>query len=387
MYANDITRITPPATLADLAALDATREVPYLKARCNRMGIHIPSPNPPPPEIIPYIERRLYEHNKRRSMFLSDCSGDYFEWKAIKEDLEEFISYLRSLNPVNHVNPLQNPSSEHRHKTEPKPDGNGTTLQTNDSERTKNEPEADQKRTETEPKVENAAQAPANPPVLNSQKLKLPEPGEPTEPAPETVQQYLIRLRDENPDMSLQQLQDLASKTILPKPEDSNLREYGSIYFDIYGPAKRARLDQLHPEVQQGLLLMLEDLSLQKLQRKLALPPPFGLYIMVSKSALRRFKIRHHTLETKRNRRSLHKQIQAVLTQPDLSDADFARVTDQLLKLRLVESGLKPDPDLAETKSLIDMIEKIRAGKLAERKIALAESKAGDAKKHSTRSS
>ncbi|HEY6227720.1 MAG TPA: hypothetical protein VI282_11420, partial [Verrucomicrobiae bacterium] len=308
----------------------------------------------------------------------SDCSGDYFEWKAIKEDLEEFISYLRS---------LQNSSLEKRHVSEPNPNQKRTTLQSNDPERTENEPEADQKRTETEPKVENAAQAPANPPVLNSQKLKLPEPGEPTEPAPETVQQYLIRLRDENPDMSLQQLQDLASKTILPKPEDSNLREYGSIYFDIYGPAKRARLDQLHPEVQQGLLLMLEDLSLQKLQRKLALPPPFGLYIMVSKSALRRFKIRHHTLETKRNRRSLHKQIQAVLTQPDLSDADFARVTDQLLKLRLVESGLKPDPDLAETKSLIDMIEKIRAGKLAERKIALAESKAGDAKKHSTRSS
>src|ERR1041385_4850364 len=123
MYANDITKITPPATLADLAALDATREVPYLKARCNRMGIHIPSPNPPPPEIIPYIERRLYEHNKRRSMFLSDCSGDYFEWKAIKEDLEEFISYLRS---------LQNSSLEKRHETEPKPDRNGTTLQTND---------------------------------------------------------------------------------------------------------------------------------------------------------------------------------------------------------------------------------------------------------------
>ena len=175
--------------------------------------------------------------------------------------------------------------------------------------------------------------------------------------------------------MSLQQLQDLASKTILHEPEESNLREYGNIYFDIYGPAKPARGDQLHPEVQQGLLLMLENLSLQKVQRKLALPPPFGLYIMVSKSALRRFKIRHHTLETKRTRRSLRKQIEAALIQPDLTDADFARVTDQLLKLRLVESGLKPDPDLAETKTLIDMLEKIRAGKIAERKIALAESK------------
>src|ERR1041385_657735 len=117
MYANDITKITPPTTLAELSALDATREVPYLKARCNRMGIHIPRPNPPPREIIPYIETRLIEHNNRRNTFLSDRSGDYFEWKAIKEDLEQFISYLSSLNPansVNLVNPVQNSSSDQR---------------------------------------------------------------------------------------------------------------------------------------------------------------------------------------------------------------------------------------------------------------------------------
>jgi hypothetical protein len=376
MYANDITKITPPATLADLAALDATREVPYLKARCNRMGIHIPNPNPLPPEIIPYIERRLAEHNKRRAMFLSDRSGDYFEWKAIQEDLEQFISYLDSLNPVNLVNPLQNPSSEQADDTEPKSNHPG--LKPNHPEpkpaqnRTDSEPKAAQNRTETEPKVENAAQAPANPPLPKSQNPKTPEP---TEPAPETVQQYLVRLRDENPDMSIEQLQDLASKTLLPKPEESNLREYGSIYFDIYGPAKRVRIDKLSPYVQLQFIQMLEDFSLQRIQRQLMLPPPFGLYLIVSKSALRRFKIRYHASEAKRNRRALRQQIEALLTQPDLSDAEFARATDQLLKLRLLESGLKPDPDLTETKTLIDMLEKIRAGKIAERKIALAESK------------
>jgi len=107
MYSNDIFKMTPPATLAELAALDATREIPYLKARCNRMGIHIPTPNPTSSEIIPHIETRLSKHVAIGPRALSDRSGDYFEWKAIKEDLEEFITYLRSLNRVNLVNPVQ----------------------------------------------------------------------------------------------------------------------------------------------------------------------------------------------------------------------------------------------------------------------------------------
>jgi hypothetical protein len=339
------------------------------------MGIHIPRPNPPPREIIPYIETRLIEHNNRRNTFLSDRSGDYFEWKAIKEDLEQFISYLSSLNPansVNLVNPVQNSSSDQRRAAELNPDQNRTALQTNDPARTKNEPETDQMRTETEPKVENAAQAPAIASAPNSKNPKTPEP---TEPARETREQYLDRLNKEIPNMSPQQLQELASKTILPKPEESNIEQYGSMYFRIYGPPKRVRIDNLHAEVQRWMFQMLEDLSLEKVQRQLMLPPPFGHYIIVSKSALRRFKLRHQAHEAKRNQLSLRKQISAILSQPDLPDTDFARVTDQLLKLRVVESGLKPDPDLKETKILVDLLEKIRAGKLAERKLALAEAK------------
>ena len=99
MYTNnDITKIDPPQTLADLTALDATREVPYLKARCNRMQIPIPSPNPAPSEILPHIQQTLARHSKDPTRDAGPMSGDFMEWKLIREEYEEFITYLKSLS-------------------------------------------------------------------------------------------------------------------------------------------------------------------------------------------------------------------------------------------------------------------------------------------------
>ena len=90
---------------------------------------------------------------------------------------------------------------------------------------------------------------------------------------------------------------------------------------------------------------------------------------------MRRLELRHQAREAKRNHQTLRQQIAALLSQPDLPEADFARVTGQLLKLRMIESSLAPDPDLTQTKTLVGLLEKIRAGQLAERKLALAQSK------------
>jgi hypothetical protein len=86
-----------PKTLTDLAALDATREVPFLKAICNRRGIHIPGPNPTPAQIIPTIECRLADHLARPCQSLNPHSGDYVEWHLIHDDLAEFLQNLRHL--------------------------------------------------------------------------------------------------------------------------------------------------------------------------------------------------------------------------------------------------------------------------------------------------
>jgi hypothetical protein len=81
-------------------------------------------------------------------------SGDFMEWKLIREEYEEFITYLKSLASFASVKPpLPTPEPAS------KPNQPGAPLQTNAPNRTKNESDADQKRTEPEPKVENAFSA------------------------------------------------------------------------------------------------------------------------------------------------------------------------------------------------------------------------------------
>jgi hypothetical protein len=88
-----------PKTLTELAALDATRAVPYLKSLCNRRFIHVPGPNPTPAEIIPYIQKRLDTHNKNIPQHRTEHSDLYLDWKLAHQDLTEFIQDLRNLLP------------------------------------------------------------------------------------------------------------------------------------------------------------------------------------------------------------------------------------------------------------------------------------------------
>jgi hypothetical protein len=160
-----------------------------------------------------------------------------------------------------------------------------------------------------------------------------------------------------------------------PDPNSIDIKSYISAYFDKHGPPARQSLDKKPAEFQRYILALIENISLREAERKLMLPPPYGPYIATSKSALSRLRIRHQTREVKRNQRAIKKHVAQLLTQPALSDADATHITEQLLKMKLIESGLHPETDLAQTKTIIDMLEKIHAGKIAERKLALAESK------------
>jgi hypothetical protein len=368
MHTNDaFWKITPPATLADLAALDATREVPYLKARCARMGIRFPAQNPTPTETLPLLESRLAEHNKLRSRFLSDCSGDYIEWKLIKEVLEEFIAYLRKLkdspapkpssSAQNQDNPLNPPTNQ---KPEPaKPSApESKPNQNRENSGTHAGPRRDMPGTAPGQKRDKPGQENQNPkkPSQNPQNPKH----ETTNSCGTTGTQPNNPPAPPKPD---------------PDPNTVDIGAYLNAYFEKHGPPSRERLDKKSPELQRYILTLIEDMPLRKAQHKLMLPPPYGPYIATSKSALTRLRNRHHTLHAIRNKHSIQKHITDLLAQPDLPDADVTRVTEQLLKLKLVELTLHPEPDLTQTKTLVDLLEKIRAGKLAERKLALAESK------------
>jgi hypothetical protein len=369
MYANDITNITPPTTLADLAALDATREIPYLKARCNRIGIQIPNANPPPHEIIPHLERRLAEHNKRGAMFLSDRSGDYCEWKAIKEGLEEFLSYLRTLSCSFSSFPSVSSPSQRPHETERKPNQIRTENEPSSQPAANQQSQSNQNRTENESHPNHAGHDSESSAQHASKQAENDEFDE-EEKELEAIKALIPKI-----DNSYDAAKLAIRAGLLPDPAKCGESKYRLAFFDLFGPPRRSRLDNAHPDVKTFIVGLLEELSLQRVQDRLICPPPIGAYILTSKSALRRFRIREHTREAKRNQRALRKQIAELQFEPDNSNADFTVVSEKLLKLRLVESSLHPDPDLAQTKTLIEMLEKIRAGKIAERKIALAEHK------------
>src|SRR5688572_15169688 len=62
----DTFQIPFPKTMDQVAAITATRGYPYLKALCNRRGIHIPADDPTPTQIIPIIQQRLDRHLANR---------------------------------------------------------------------------------------------------------------------------------------------------------------------------------------------------------------------------------------------------------------------------------------------------------------------------------
>lgn len=379
MYTNnDITKMDPPKTLAELTALDATREVPYLKARCNRMQIHIPLPNPTPSQIIPYIQSALTTHLKDPVREAGPMSGDFMEWKLICEEYEEFIAYLRALvasqsqthspHQSHQSHSSHSTSSTPRHESETKPKQNRNEPETPSQPSAAQDPAVKQNRNESEMKTEQNR----NDSETAEQNASNPE--ENPENVSPKFDRDAFKAKIDKLDFA-QAVQSMIDHEMLPDPDKVGLDKYGGAFCDLVGPPRRIRIENLSAQLKSFILALLEDHSLKKAQAKLLLPPPFGPYMATSQSALYRFRLREHAREAKRHQRDIQKQIAQLKSDAENPEAEFTAVTEKFLKLRLVEASLNPDPDLTQTKILVEMLEKIHAGKLAERKVALAESK------------
>ena len=227
--------------------------------------------------------------------------------------------------------------------------------------RTETEPKADQNRTEPEPIQSNPLQTTES--IRELYRERLTHGDDLSNMPPREKWGF-----DEN-------LRFFIAIGRLPNPEKTHILKYTAAFTKLFGPPAPIRLDKLDGVGKTGLLSMLEEKSLKKVQEHLMRPPPFSIYRLTSKSSLRRFAIREQAREAKRTQRAIKKQIAHLALDKDDQAADYTIATEKLLKLRLVEASLKPEPDLAETKALVEMLEKIRAGKLAERKVTLAEQK------------
>src|SRR4051812_37751533 len=83
-----------PKTVEALAALDATRDIPFLAFQCALHGIQLQNPNPTPMEALRAAENHLHNHRCRR---LCDFPGGQQAWASVCNDLGQFIKQLRPL--------------------------------------------------------------------------------------------------------------------------------------------------------------------------------------------------------------------------------------------------------------------------------------------------
>src|SRR3954464_13705863 len=81
-------------------------EISPLKARCNRMAIHVPGDNPTPAQIIPIIEQRLAAHQKHIAKTCNPWTGDFIEWKNINDPYHEFLTDLRAAQAAKSITPI-----------------------------------------------------------------------------------------------------------------------------------------------------------------------------------------------------------------------------------------------------------------------------------------
>src|ERR1051325_9344272 len=93
---NERTHMNSTNQNQNAALMDNQNEISPLKARLNRMAIHVPGNNPTPAEVIPIIESRLAAHMKHISRTASSTSGDFVEWKQIHDAYTELLTDLRS---------------------------------------------------------------------------------------------------------------------------------------------------------------------------------------------------------------------------------------------------------------------------------------------------
>jgi hypothetical protein len=91
------------------------REVPFLKAECQRRGIHPPYDNPTAEQLIPFIEQHLATHQKHFGRNFEPSNGYRNEWEQTNTDLEQFLAQLRTAagHPAKTVpeNPNANPNA------------------------------------------------------------------------------------------------------------------------------------------------------------------------------------------------------------------------------------------------------------------------------------
>jgi hypothetical protein len=345
----DTFQIPFPKTLAELAALDATREIPYLKALCNRRHIYVPGPNPTPAQIIPIIEQRLRDHERSCPDPRFPINDLAIEWKAIHTDLYEFLTELQQLAPPPSIKSIPSISSAPSVKNLPPPSQSGSSASAySASSAVKNHPDP----LKTAGHFNKSNQTPPKTPAISTNASATPKNlGHSNNPPPENFS-------TSNPAES-----PTDSQTHLPSP---SVPSVSSVVKKNSAPSPKRRndpiLDRLTPDQKQQLIILYEQHAATEASRLAA----EKLNIQISSGTLSRLYTTHRLdedIDTINDLAAAHPQSQ------------IASLTENQLQLRLLELASRPNMDHSELRAICHSFARLQSLKLSARRVQLAESK------------
>jgi hypothetical protein len=359
-------------------------EIPPLKARCNRMGIHVPGDNPTPAEIIPIIEQRLAAHQKHRSKHASPWTGDFAEWKNIHDAYTEFLTDLRAAQEVGRRCP-QRAASANQAIEQPKPSCVQSASEKQIPITTRISPltPASQNKILSSESGKNLQLAPPqqneprNEPGINPQKagMKPEQPGIAVNQTGKCLDQ-IGNSGQPAPSASTQPAQNTLASP--PAPEDpdappkiqSNDEQFIDAATDLHYQRKgRSPFDKLSPEDQAIVIDMFDKHHWQALLKVIAQPPPLGFGVKASKTALYDFRKRYY-------KRRRHENIQAsvdLINKSSDPTHTFGQIFERLVQTKALLVASEPENSLEIFDTLITSVNKLRKQSLAERKQLHAE--------------
>jgi len=334
-------------------------QLTYFKIQCNRRGIHISCPAPTPAEIIPIIQTRLAKHETHLAKHTDPRSGDYAEWKAIHDDLVEFLTELRAADSTaSQPTASPAPSVENVFPT-PEPGQNSQPIQPQQNS-TRTEPgqtrmNPDKTQTTPETAQTKPAQTPDKPdnqhpiePAAQEATAAEPAPKTPSAPEPPT-----------DPDEPIIQSND---EELLEAAADYHARKKG-----------RSRFDKLSAEQQSHILGLLEVHTIDVVRKLIAQPAPLGMSFKIGRSALNDFERRHKKREAERRKNESSKTAIELLNKSNDPNQAFAELFQRLLQIKALTAASDPTGTLETIASVNAILTKFRRQSLLERKQSFAE--------------
>jgi hypothetical protein len=140
--------------------------------------------------------------------------------------------------------------------------------------------------------------------------------------------------------------------------------------------ARTIHLDEISVADQELIYQWSQKYTYERTLERLLYPPPIGLGIKTGMTSLRRLRARHETAERVALSTTEAQQISAAENSAD----EFIAAAHRLIRVRALETAMKPDSKTGELRDLFTILDRIRARDQADRKLALAENGALDSK-------